>query len=350
MSELPTAKVVGGIGRCLDEQNNYGSMLITKKADNSSYSVLLYPGTNYSGAMIENALDEKFQNINVYIAYTVSDLHYMFKDQDYDLLIINIDMIDDVTEEFIQETKAKKGSLPVMTYTESTVIPSTRRIHLFSLGVTFILDSPFTTHEFLAVVNNLIQLNDYYKGFEHAQNTIIALGRAVEARDPYTQGHGERVANIATKIFDDVGLRGNQRIDLYYGGILHDLGKIALPDVILNKNGKLSPDELELVRYHPVKGIEICNGIHRLKYAKKIISQHHERLDGSGYPYGLKEEDIDILSQITSVADVYDALTSDRSYRKAFSDEKAFEILMSDAKEKKLNEYFVNTLRRIVMQ
>ncbi|WP_457572577.1 HD domain-containing phosphohydrolase [Desulfovulcanus sp.] len=160
---------------------------------------------------------------------------------------------------------------------------------------------------------------------------IRSYARAVEAKDYYTKGHSERVASYALHLGIKAGVLEIELENLYIGGVLHDIGKIGVPDHILNKSGRLTGEEFAVMRRHPVIGREILKQIFFLKDIVSLVYYHHERIDGKGYPEGKKGDEIPFLCKVLSVADVFEALTSDRAYRPALSPEKAEEIMFSMA-------------------
>jgi putative nucleotidyltransferase with HDIG domain len=145
--------------------------------------------------------------------------------------------------------------------------------------------------------------------------TIRSLAAAVDAKDPYTHGHARRVAALAVEIGRELGLGREELQALEYGGVLHDIGKIGIPDAILAKRGTLTPQEMDLVRAHPVVGAEIVSGVEFLRDAVPAIRHHHERWDGTGYPSGLAGEAIPLVARIVNIADTWDACTSRRPYQ-----------------------------------
>lgn len=156
----------------------------------------------------------------------------------------------------------------------------------------------------------LNSLEDAYR------STLKALTAALETRDLETSGHSERVVTYSLRLGREYGLSGTLTKSLEFGSLLHDIGKIGVPDLILRKPAKLTPEEWVLMRQHPVHGQQILRGIEFLEGAARVVAQHHEKWDGSGYPLGLSGEDIDICARIFAVADAFDAITSDRVYRK----------------------------------
>ncbi|HEY5555987.1 HD-GYP domain-containing protein [Acetobacterium sp.] len=154
-------------------------------------------------------------------------------------------------------------------------------------------------------------------------NTVFALSNAVDARDPDTAGHSERVSKISMLLSRELNMTAENLKILEYAGLFHDIGKIGIPDHILNKNGKLTDEEYEVIKKHPDIGINILSNVGFLAEALPIIRHHHERFSGNGYPCGIKGEEIPLGSRIIAIADTYDAMTTDRPYRKRFSHDAA---------------------------
>jgi HD-GYP domain-containing protein (c-di-GMP phosphodiesterase class II) len=158
-------------------------------------------------------------------------------------------------------------------------------------------------------------------------DTIRSLASAIDAKDPYTRGHSQRVAALAVELGRKMALSPQQLQALEYGGVLHDIGKIGMPDAILAKVTKLTDDERDMAKAHPGIGSEIVAGVAFLADAAPAIRSHHERWDGKGYPDGLAGEAIPLVARIVNAADTWDACTSTRPYQKAFTIEEALEIM-----------------------
>jgi HD-GYP domain-containing protein (c-di-GMP phosphodiesterase class II) len=148
---------------------------------------------------------------------------------------------------------------------------------------------------------------------------IRGLTAAIDAKDPYTSGHSERVARIAARLGEELGMSPAQRSDLYLTGLLHDVGKIGIDDQVLKKNGPLTPDEFRQIQSHVEIGVTILKDLKKLSHILPGVKHHHESLDGTGYPDRLAGDDIPFEARILAVADAYDAMSSNRPYRKRLS-------------------------------
>lgn len=313
-----------------------------------SYKISILDPKSSSSKLIEVSA-KLYKNLEVYTYENAVQLLEASKEIDFDAMIIDYEEEDTrhIFLELIKHLKKNKNILPTIVLVSQSTLSKEERLNLINSGVTFFMSKPFTIDEIMAIISNLLYLNETYEGLEHSENIMQALLRAIEARDKYTIGHAEAVANLSLKIFDYMGYKGSQRKDLYIGCILHDIGKIGVPDNILKSERKITNEEYEIIKLHPITGYDICRDLHKIKSSLPIILEHHEKLDGSGYPYNKKGKDINILSQICTVADMYHSMTSDRSYRSKMSREKAIEILEEDANKGKINKYFLDALKQI---
>jgi putative two-component system response regulator len=183
--------------------------------------------------------------------------------------------------------------------------------------------------EGLSRVQMLLRLNSYIN--EQAESVVLSLARSIEAKDSLSEGHSNRMAEYAVELGENVGLPEQAIQELRIACLLHDVGKVSVPDSILMKPGRLNAEEMEIVREHPVVGERICAPLKSLRRILPIIRHHHERMDGSGYPDGLRGERIPVQARILQISDIYDALTTDRPYRMALSSEEALQILDYEA-------------------
>jgi putative two-component system response regulator len=205
-----------------------------------------------------------------------------------------------------------------------------QRIAGIHAGADDFLTKPFDSEELQARVGSLIRLKRYTDELESAESVILSLAMTVEARDSYTEGHCQRLSQYATALGRALGLGDEELAALDRGGYLHDVGKIGIPDHVLLKPSPLTQPEFTLMQQHTVIGDRLCGELRSLRLVRQIVRHHHERLDGSGYPDGLRGDQIPLLAQIVSVADTYDAITTDRPYRRARSPEVAYSELLCD--------------------
>ena len=181
------------------------------------------------------------------------------------------------------------------------------------------------TSSLLTVASMYDEANDLFI------NSIKSLVAAIDAKDPYTQGHSLRVSDLSVAIAKELGLGVEMLHDVLIGSLVHDIGKIGISDEILKKPGKLTQDEFAAIQRHSLIGQNILSQVKSLHNVIPAIVQHHERLDGSGYPLGLRGEQISMMGRIVAVADVYDAMTSDRPYRKAIGNQAVFQYLKENS-------------------
>lgn len=184
------------------------------------------------------------------------------------------------------------------------------------------------------------------------EESVIALVNIIDSLQSWTAGHSMRVTAIASLIGERLGLSERDMYILRTGGLLHDIGKLSLPPEILEKQGRLTSDELALVQTHPVEGFRILQAFHhpRASAIRDIVRHHHERLDGSGYPDGLKGSEISLFARIVAIADVYEAMTADRPYRTAMSPVQALTIMEQEADAGKLDASLLKHLRALIFE
>jgi putative two-component system response regulator len=205
------------------------------------------------------------------------------------------------------------------------------RVRGLEAGADDLLTKPIDRSELMARVRALLNLKAFTDELDHVESVLFALARSIEGKDSYTGGHCDRLSDYSERLGRRIGLPEEQITALRQGGIVHDIGKVAVPDSILLKPGKLTPEEWKVMREHPVSGERICAPMKLLRPVLPIIRHHHEKLDGTGYPDGLKGEEIPLLARIMTITDVYDALSTDRSYHTALPSWEALEVMEQDA-------------------
>jgi putative two-component system response regulator len=200
-------------------------------------------------------------------------------------------------------------------------------------GADHVMRWPPRDSELRARVRAVLRNRAATERLEDATQVIFALANAVEAKDAYTEGHTERVGALADEVGRLAGLDDETREALRQGGVLHDIGKIGIPNEIINKAGRLTEKERIVMNKHPIIGERICEPLKSLRHLLPIIRWHHERLDGTGYPDGLKGSQFPLPPQILQLSDIFDAITTDRPYHRARTRAGAIEFLYNEAKK-----------------
>jgi len=210
---------------------------------------------------------------------------------------------------------------------------SSDKLRGIEAGADDFLNKPVLAEELTARVRSLLRMKEFTDELENADSVLCTLGLIVEGRDPYTEGHCERLALNAAQMGRHLGLDEDSIVALRRGGYLHDLGKIAVPDEILKKGSDLTADEWTIMKLHPVTGENICKPLKSLRLVLPIIRHHHEHMDGSGYPDGLRAGEIPLLPRILQVVDVYDALRTARPYKPAIGHEQSVQTMRDKARQ-----------------
>jgi len=249
-----------------------------------------------------------------------------------DLILLDVVMPGKNGYELCRELKedARTRLIPIVMITGLSAQED--RVKGIEAGADDFLTKPISPEELFARVSSLLKLKEFTDELETADSVLCTLGLSVEARDPYTEGHCERLARNATDLGRFLGVEEESIVALARGGYLHDLGKIAVPDDILKKGSDLTPAEWEIMKQHPVTGETICRPLKSLRLVLPIIRHHHEHSDGSGYPDGLREDEIPLLPRILRVVDIYDALRTARPYKPALTHEQAAVTMRDEAR------------------
>ncbi len=192
----------------------------------------------------------------------------------------------------------------------------------------FIL-KPWDNECLINTVSEAVNRYDVIQSLKNVgESSFLSLSQTIELKDPYTRGHCERVSKYAMMIANELDLSDDLTKSIQYGSWLHDCGKIGVPENILNKEGPLDDTEFDIIKKHPRWGADVAKQACLSSTIVNIVLYHHERYDGTGYPTGIKDSDIPLEARIVAVADIYDALTSDRSYRAKYSEDKAIKIML----------------------
>ncbi|OFW47160.1 MAG: hypothetical protein A3J29_02145 [Acidobacteria bacterium RIFCSPLOWO2_12_FULL_67_14b] len=215
-------------------------------------------------------------------------------------------------------------------------------------GADDFIAKPFDAEQLKARIRSLMRVKRITDGMETAEAVLISLALTVEARDSYTEGHCERLATYAMALGTALGLGDAEQAVLRRGGFLHDVGKIGIADSLLLKPEPLTRHEYEVVKRHPAIGERLLGDLKTLAPVRPIVRHHHERLDGSGYPDGLRGDEIPLLAHIVSIVDAFDAMTTERPYRAARSFQVACQELRADVARGKMSRDLVEAFVRVI--
>jgi putative two-component system response regulator len=230
----------------------------------------------------------------------------------------------------------------------SGLMAASDRILGINAGADDFLMKPYALDELRARIRSLVQMKRHTDELESAESVILSLALILEARDPAAKGHCDRLARYAVKLGEQLGLAEDQLKALHRGGYVHDIGKVGVADAILLKAGALNEAETLQMQQHTVLGEKLCGNLRSLGDVRGIVRHHHERPDGSGYPDGLRGHEIPLLALVIGVVDAYDAMTTARPYKRAFTREEACGELQNEVtrgwKRKDIVEAFVDLL------
>jgi putative two-component system response regulator len=254
------------------------------------------------------------------------------KSESIDLALLDVVMPRPTGFEVCQAIKSKPETRLIPVVLLTSLNSDADRIHGLMCNADDFLSKPVNKQELLARVHSLVRLKQFTDELDNAETVLFSLALTIEAKDPYTEGHCDRLSKYSVALGEKLGLHEDLRVALRRGGLIHDIGKLAVPEHILLKPGPLTPEERKIMEQHTVIGERICAPLRSFRQVLPIIRHHHEKQDGSGYPDGLKGEQIPLTARVLQVTDIYDALTTDRPYRKALPLDKALSIMREEAK------------------
>ncbi len=223
------------------------------------------------------------------------------------------------------------------------------KVRALEIGVDDFLGKPFNRIELITKVRALLKTKTYIDQLENAETVIFSLALAIEGRDPYTNGHCHRLSDYGTKLARKIGLPEHEIDAVRKGGVIHDIGKIAVPDGILLKPGKLTPEEYDIMKIHPEAGENICKPLKSLAPVLPIIRGHQERWDGTGYPDKLAGTTIPITARVIAIVDFYDALMTVRPYKRALDVKQALEIMSKETQEHKWDPNLMRVFQDMII-
>jgi putative two-component system response regulator len=267
-----------------------------------------------------------------------------------DLILSDVKMPGKSGYELCRELKGDPATRLIPFVLITGLVDSAEKLRGIEAGADDFLNKPVLAEELTARVKSLLRVKEFTDELETVDSVLCTLGLIVEGRDPYTEGHCERLALHAAELGRHLGLDEDSIIALRRGGYLHDLGKIAVPDEILKKGSDLSPEEWTIMKQHPVTGENICKPLKSLRLVLPIIRHHHEHADGSGYPDGLRAGEIPLLPRVLQVVDVYDALRTARPYKPALGHEQSTQTMREKARQGLLDGELVNEFFSMLLE
>ena len=305
--------------------------------------VLIVDDSEMNVKMLEAML--RPYDYEIFKAYDGEKALHIAAQNKIDIVLLDVMMPGMDGFEVCQRLKSQLATRMIPVILVTALDDSESKIKGMKAGADDFITKPPNKAELITRTKSLMKLKTLYNDFTSIESVLFSLIKTIEAKSPYTNGHVSRVASMAVALGRRMQLDGDKIEALRFGGVLHDIGKIGIPNNILNKPGPLDPNEWRQIQAHPETGYQIAYPLKsRLKLAMEVIRHHHEKLDGSGYPDGLKGDDIPMVARIIAVADIYDALTTDRPYRKALTKKGAFDILLKEANEKKIDKRVVYEL------
>ncbi len=247
-----------------------------------------------------------------------------------DLVLLDVMMPQLNGFEVCEKIKTDPGTYLIPVVLITALSDKQDRIEGIKVGADDFLTRPVDRTELLARVQSLLKLKLRTDELERAESVLFSLARSIEGKDPHTHGHCERLSDYATSLGEHLGLAEDQITALRRAGVVHDVGKVAVPDAILLKPGRLTEEEWKVMRQHPIVGERICAPLKSFRLVLPIIRHHHEKYDGSGYPDGLRGDATPVTARVMQIVDVYDALTSERPYKKSFSTADALQTMKEE--------------------
>ena len=269
----------------------------------------------------------------VMTAWNGTEALRVLDEAEVDLVLLDVAMPGKSGFEVCREIKRNPSTHLIPVVFVTALSDRRSRIQGIYAGADDLLTLPVDPIELLARVHSLLRLRARTDELERAESVLFTLALIIEARDPTTRGHCERISFLSKSLGEHLGLQAEQVTALRLGGVVHDIGKVKVPDHILLKPGPLSTDEWSVMREHPVTGESICASLKSFRLVLPIIRHHHEKRDGSGYPDGLRGNDIPLAARILQVVDVYDALTSERPYKCAMPAASAIQTMKEEVEK-----------------
>jgi putative two-component system response regulator len=255
------------------------------------------------------------------------------KSRSVDLALLDVVMPGMSGLELCQSIKFNPETrfIPVVLVTALSSVDE--RIRGIRAGADDFLNKPLNSQELVARTRSLLRLKEYTDELENAETVLFSLALSIEAKDPYTKGHCDRLSSYSEALGRRLGMPPEECVALRRAGVVHDIGKIGVPEHVLCKDGPLNEEEWAIMKQHTITGERICSPLKSFRLVLPIIRHHHEKLDGSGYPDGLKGDKIPLTARLLQITDIYDALVTNRPYRKALAHAEAIQTMRDESRK-----------------
>ena len=310
----------------------------------SGQTVLVVDDNPFVTSLLDHGL--RAEGYRVHVAPDGAEALRCARERLPDLILLDLDLPHVSGDEVCRRLKSDPATrlIPIVMITGTGAARD--KLEAWDYGADEFLTKPFHMVEVTTRCRSLLRIKRLIEERESAETVVFALARAVEAKSPYTHGHSERVTSYSLALAREAGIGAAELEVLRKGALLHDVGKISIPDAILNKPGPLTAEEFDLVKDHSARGAHIVEPLASLQEAIPLIRWHHERPDGRGYPDGLKGDAIPLLVRVLSVCDVFDSLASDRPYRAPIPPAVCVEMLKDSARGGGLDPGLVDLFAR----
>jgi len=294
------------------------------------YSILAIDDNRMNLFLIKKILSSSY---DVHTAMSAAEAFEFLGENIPDMILLDLRMPEIDGFRFLEMIKKEERLKDIPVICLTAVDDHESELRCFQLGALDFITKPFVAEIMLMRINRILRLESLQRNLQGevdrrtaelkrlSKQVMLTLAGTIDAKDKYTNGHSERVAEYSRMIAQRFGMSEQEQENIYYMGLLHDIGKIGVPDEIINKTSRLNDEEYAVIKTHPSIGAEILEKMSELPDIAIGAKYHHERYDGKGYPEGLEGENIPLIARIIGVADAYDAMTSNRSYRRVMPQE-----------------------------
>lgn len=314
------------------------------------YTVLVVDDEPIQRSLLSEILSRSDDQYNVIQAENGIQAIEILKHHSFDAVLLDKRMPDMDGDTVCRKirTELHLSLLPIIMVTGTNSTEDLERS--FAAGATDFIHKPYSHIELLARLRSAVQNKRLTDQLDSAETLLFSLARLIEAKDETTGDHCSRLSHMSMEFGRALGLSNSELEALRRGGILHDIGKLGIPDSILLKNDSLTEEEWVIMRKHTVIGAHLCEGLASMRDVVPIILHHHERWDGSGYPYGLAGKEIPLLARVFQIVDIYDALASERPYKKPLARDKIIDIYTSETEKGWRDPELVREFLKIVQE